>query len=134
MKKVNYKTTSIESMAKLPCRGVFWIVEDKLLAYPFVDDSIGVSKSGLTYNHKKLWQEIKPAGSSKPYNYYPRGRVDFLGNDKPVVWMNPNIDDSEWIPQIKIEFGLREEPKINWDFSEHYKCHLDDGWKADKRR
>ena len=38
--------------------------------------SEGVAKSGNTYNHKKLWNEIKPRGCNKPYNYYPRGRVD----------------------------------------------------------
>ena len=44
--------------------------------------------------------------------------------------MNPNIDE-DIIPQIKIEFGLREEPTIRWDYSNHYKCHLDDGFKEE---
>ena len=121
-------------MAKEPCRGVFWIIDDKLLAYPFADDLTGLAKSGLTYNHKKLWEAIKPANASKTYNYYPRGRVDFLRNDKPVVWLNPNIDAAVWISQIKVAFGLREDPKIKYDFSDHYKCYLDEGWKADQRR
>ena len=38
--------------------------------------------------------------------------------------MNPNIDES-WISEIKSEFGLRDDPKVNYDYSDHYKCHLD---------
>lgn len=58
-------------------RGVFWIIDDELLSFPFTDGfSEGVAKSGNTYNHKRLWNEIKPHGCNKPYNYYPRGRVD----------------------------------------------------------
>lgn len=104
-----------------------------MISYPFAYDSIGVAKSGLTYNHKKLWEAIKPKNSSKSYNHYPRGRVDFSGNGKPVTWMNPNIDE-KWIPRIKIEFGLREKPKIKYDFSDHYKCYLDEGWKSDTKK
>ena len=44
--------------------------------------------------------------------------------------MNPNISD-DIISDIKIEFGLREEPTIRYDNSQHYKCYLDDGWKPD---
>ena len=41
-----------------------------------------------------------------------------------------NIDDS-FISNIKVEFGLREEPLIKYDYSEHYNCYLDNDWKAD---
>ncbi len=116
------------SEAKEQSRGVFWIVDNELLAFPFINDSYGVSKSGLTYNHEKLWKELK-VGKNIPYNYYPRGRVEFSSSGRPIVWMNPNIDEDEFIPKIKTEFGLRENPRINYDFSEHYKCYLDDGWK-----
>lgn len=121
----------IKSMAKEPSRGVFWVIDDELYAFPFYGDDInGIAKSGNTYNHKKLWLDVKPKGCNKPYNYYPRGRVDFSNKGKPIVYMNPNIDDSI-IPEIKTEFGLREEPTIRYDNSQHYKCYLDDGWKSD---
>ena len=118
--------------AKEMCRGVFWVVDDELISFPFVEnDTIGVAKSGVTYNHKKLWQYIKPKGCNKPYNYYPRGRVDFTNKGNPVIYMNPNIAES-FISEIKSEFGLRGNPIIRIDNSEHYKCYLDDGWKVDK--
>lgn len=41
--------------AKEMSRGVFWIVDDELLAFPFMEKFLeGVAKSGNTYNHKKL--------------------------------------------------------------------------------
>ena len=43
----------ITAMSKELSRGVFWIVDDKILAFPFMNDGISVAKSGNTYNHKK---------------------------------------------------------------------------------
>lgn len=42
----------ITAMSKCPSRGVFWIVDDTILAFPFMNDGISVAKSGNTYNHK----------------------------------------------------------------------------------
>ena len=121
----------IESMSKPLSRGVFWIVDDKILAFPFYEDSgIGVAKSGNTYNHKKLWSEIKPKGCNKPYNYYPRGRVDISNKGKAIIYLNPNISE-DWFPEIRSEFGIREDPTVRYDYSQHYKCYLDDGWTPD---
>lgn len=121
----------INSMAKEMSRGVFWIVDGNLLEFPFTENySSGIAKSGNTYNHKKLWNDIKPKGCNKPYNYYPRGRVDISNKGKPIIYMNPNVDSSI-IPEIKIEFGLRDDPVIRYDHSKHYKCYMDDGWKPD---
>lgn len=112
--------------AKEPAEGVFWVIDDKLYSYPFYDGAdIGVAKSGNTFNHAKLWPYIAPSGArNKSFDYYPRGRVVFTGKGKPVIYMNPNIDES-WISEIKSEFGLRDDPKVNYDYSDHYKCHLD---------
>ena len=122
----------ISAMAKEPSRGVFWLIDGEIVAFPFIDDStIGVAKSGVTYNHKLLWEDVKPKGCKKPYNYYPRGRVDFTNKGQPVVYMNPNIDE-DYISDIKVNFGLRSEPVIRYDNSQHYKCYFDDGWEPDR--
>ena len=105
-------------------RGVFWIVEDELLAFPFEDTEYGVAKSGNTYNHKKLWEYVKPRGCNKPFDYYPRGRVEFSGKGTPIIYMNPNISD-EYVEQITKAFELKEDPIVKYDGSEHYKCYLD---------
>lgn len=121
----------INEMAKETCPGVFWDIDGKLLAYPFVEGDYveGQAKSGVTYNHKKLWDLIKPRDcSNKPYNYFPRGRVVIDNKGRPVIYMNPNVSE-DLIDDIKIEFGLREVPKIHYDSSEHYKSYQDLGWR-----
>ena len=106
-------------------RGVFWIIEGELLSCPFEDGTAyGVAKSGNTFNHKLLWEHVRPKGSSRAFDYYPRGRVDYNGKGRPVIYMNPNIDIS-YNPKISEAFDLHEEPKICYDGSEHYKCFLD---------
>ena len=104
-------------------RGVFWLVDGELLAFPFDEnDTEGVAKSGNTYNHKLLWEAKKPC--NKPFDYYPRGRVEITKSGEVKIFMNPNIGE-ELIPLIKIAFGITTEPKIIYDRSEHYKCHFD---------
>jgi len=112
--------------AKETRRGVFWIVDDELLAFPFVEDDYteGIAKAGNTYNHERLWPYVKPKGCKHNFKYYPRGRVDIDNKGRAVIYMNPNISEN-FIPRIKTEFGLRDDPTLIYDHSEHYKCHLD---------
>ena len=122
--------------AKESTNGVFWYIDDqdKLLSYPFgsVDTVSGIAKSGDTYNHKRLWAEIRP--NKKPYNYYPRGRVDWDNQGRATIYLNPNITDDSIINQIRVDFGIRhsDEYRIEYDYSNHYKSHLDTGWKEEK--
>lgn len=118
--------------SKTPCRGVFWEVDGELLAFPLgTGNAEGLSKSGLTYNHRKLWPYVRPDGCNVGFDYYPRGRVEINSKGDPVIWMNPNVDE-ELVPEIKLQFGITSEPKIIIDGSKHYKCHLDDGYKPQK--
>lgn len=123
--------------AKESSNGIFWILDDRdeLLAYPFgsVYSPDGIAKSGNTYNHKKLWNDLRPAKGNKTFNYYPRGRVDWDSQNRATIYMNPNIDES-WTGEIKQQFGIlpSDEVKIMYDYSDHYKCHLDDGWRLEK--
>ena len=43
------------------CRGVFWVIDGVLSAYPFVEGIYagGTARSGVTYNHKKLWELVR---------------------------------------------------------------------------
>ena len=118
--------------SKDPSKGVFWIIDGELLAFPFYEsETSGVAKSGDTYDHKTLWNSIRPKGINKPFDYYPRGRVDIDNNNKSIIYMNPNIDIS-FVPKIKVEFGLRDDPAVRYDHSNHYKCYLDDGYVEHK--
>lgn len=121
--------------AKESKNGIFWYLDDsgKLLSYPFgsVDSFNGIAKSGNTYNHKKFWDDLKP--NKHAYNYYPRGRVDWDKLGRATIYVNPNIDD-DVINEVKIDFGIRpsDECRIQYDYSNHYKCHLDEGWTEDR--
>ncbi len=110
--------------------GVFWVIDDDncgkaLIAEVFREDAmIGISKSGNNYNHRLLWDYIKPHGCNKPYDYYPRGRAELSKKGKPIIYMNKNIDES-FLELIIARFELDEIPKIHYDGSKHYKCYLD---------
>lgn len=105
------------------------MVDGKLLAFPFFEGVfVGVAKSGNTFNHKKLWEELSV--SSKPYNYYPRGRVDVNNRGRVSIHLNPCINLDEIIAGIKAAFDIQEKDyRVCLDYSEHYKCHFDEGWK-----
>lgn len=81
------------------------IVDGELISFPFDEFATeGIAKSGKTYNHKLLWDFIKPR--NKPFDYYPRGRVDYNAKGKAIIYMNPNIS-AEYIDKIKTAFGMR---------------------------
>jgi len=132
------------------CSGVFWILSDhfdlsdfKILLFDIPCDSKGNpnnthsiklnSKSGNTYNHKKLWEEeIKNNNKYRPYNkkdynYYPRGRVE-ISNNRATIFLNPHINSRVFIDVIKQNFGLFfcniPEIRVITDGSDHYKCFL----------
>ena len=106
-------------------RGVFWLIDDNILAIPYDPESTyGIAKSGDNYNHRLLWDYVKPKKCNKPFDYYPRGRVEIDNKDRPVIYMNSNIDES-YIPVIVVKFEIEETPRIHYDGSEHYKCSED---------
>ena len=65
-------------METRPHKGVFWLIDGAIWAVPFDDKKYecGISKSGDSYVHKKIWKAIKPKKCRYSYNYYPRGRVE----------------------------------------------------------
>lgn len=106
-------------------RGVFWILDDELLAIPYSKEANqGLSKSGENYNHRELWEAVKLARCNKLFDYYPRGRVEVSNKGKPVIYMNPNIDES-YLPEIMEAFKLDETPRGHYDGSDHYKRYID---------
>lgn len=106
-------------------KGVFWVIDNELHAFPFTGEfAEAIAKSGQNYNHKLLWEFVKPHGCNKPFDYYPRGRVETNAKGCPIIYMNPNIG-ADFVPFIKQAFEIRQEPVIHYDGSWHYRCHLD---------
>lgn len=115
-------------------RGVFWVVDGQLLAFPFQEgDRVGTAKSGKTYNHKKLWETVRPKGCKEPFDYYPRGRVELSKPGVSLLYMSPHVEE-DLIPEIKAAFGLGSDPIVNYDYSQHYWCHLDEGYRKERLR
>ena len=106
-------------------RGVFWLIDDEILAVTYEDNAeVGIAKSGNNYNHRLLWDYVKPRKCGKPFDYYPRGRAELSAKEKPIIYLNSNIGE-EYIAEIMEKFGITEEPKVHYDGSDHYKSHLD---------
>ena len=101
-------------------KGVFWIIDNNLYAFPFDHATEGVAKSGDTFNHKLLWEKVKPSKDKHPYNYYPRGRVEIDNKNRPIIYMGLDVDE-KFILEIIIEFEITDTPVIRYDGSDHYK-------------
>lgn len=130
-------------------KGIFWFTCDYLengecdfshaemiyLNYPCDLDGnsdvlIGNSKDGSSFTHKNTWQDLvkdKPREiRNKPWNYFPRGRVEIRGVAK--IFYNPRLDDCEnFRSEVNIKFGLGIVQKIFIvDNSNHYGCYGDE--------
>ena len=125
-------------------KGLFWVLTDgngeqKLLKYTTICDKNGVaqngqpaynSKKGNSFSHEQTWplltenmpQKIK----SKPWNYYPRGRVE-IANGKATVYLNPVLLEWPLIDLVIIdEFDLKDFPvRFVPDHSKHYESKGD---------
>ena len=126
-------------------KGVFWITDlddiDRNENYCFkipsdrfgnvVSDGLDLNaKSGTTYNHEKLWRSLpRKITQGKPFDYFPRGRIE-IKNGKATIYLNPLINTEEIQRFLIDKFNLTEANGIDKtvfssDWSEHYKCFLD---------
>jgi len=120
-------------------RGIFWIKDIESRAavvikaecnsngfFTTVPDFKLLAKSGTEFNHQAAWSTLpKRETGNKPYNYYPRGRVE-IRNSKA----NGNIADEKLLKWTINQFNLTKENgiekvEIKADMSNHYLCHLD---------
>ena len=127
-------------------KGIFWItdVNDILsskLYFQIPCNSAGdvsgnlnmnfTSKSGNNFNHENTWDKLsKKYTGNKPFNYYPRGRVE-ISNGKAIIYANPNIATDKVKEWCIDKFNLNEHNGIKKviikpDYSNHYKCYLDE--------
>lgn len=66
---------------------------------------------------------------SKPYDYYPRGRVEIKEKSKAKIFLNPDIATDKIIAYIIEKFRLQHrEVKVVADGSKHY------GYSAEEER
>lgn len=123
-------------------RGIFWLIKDEnsepfLLCKKILCDENGTlihevqfsSKSGNNLNHKEEWRKFsQKITKGRPYNYYPRGRVE-IRKRKVVIYLNPNLNLVSFIRLIQKEFELNctnlESIRVICDNSAHYRCSED---------
>lgn len=107
----------------VPQKGPFWLIceldpdanisIEKLICF-------SVELSQITPSHKEIWDSCK-GNIKKPWNYYPRGRVE-IKRGKAVVYANSRCFEYSGIrEQIRITFNLGNVPlDFKVDNSAHY--------------
>lgn len=134
-------------------KGIFWIKDIENIYTSLVCVKEEVNKDGIVndnsnmnsrkgnnynhritwdnYNHRITWEKLeREVTDGKPYNYYPRGRVE-IRNGKATIYAHPDICTHEIMTMIINEFNLHKENNIdkvvmNPDYSKHYNCYLDE--------
>lgn len=130
-------------------RGIFWIRDinnvyssDLYFKIPcdtngsIIDSDFKIplsmsSKGNDNYNHKNVWNSLsRKKTGGKPFDYYPRGRIE-IRNGTAVIYLSPYIPHDELREWLVDKFNLTpsngiKKIKFNPDYSEHYKCYLDD--------
>lgn len=126
-------------MKQKPHKGIFWIAAQtmddyvnrdhlQIIACPVPADCmmLGNSKNGNTNTHAKTWDELVQTAPreirSKPWNYYPRGRVEIRFH-AVKVFLHPVLL-SEPCRQLIIETFFLEDCEVTFiaDHSSHYHC------------
>jgi hypothetical protein len=110
----------------IPC-DVFVDINDPEFHIP---DSMSSTGSD-NYNHQRVWNSLdRRYTKGKPFNYYPRGRVE-ISNGVAKVFHSPRIPQDELRQFVIDKFNLTQHNgikkiKMIADGSDHYRCYLDD--------
>lgn len=89
-----------------------------------------LSKSKDNFNHQRAWNSWgKDITENKPYNYWPRGRVE-MKNKRAIVYVNHKVINEAFEKWIIDSFKLCatngiENVRIKCDGSKHYNCYID---------
>ena len=120
-------------------KGLFWLVKNdsekfelfciKILCYRDGETlekvETGVCESEK-FKHERAWEKLdKAITQGKPYNYYPRGRVE-IKKGKATIFLNPALNEEPIVEKLCRSFGLTRENgivdiRIKNDNSWHYR-------------
>lgn len=120
-------------------KGLFWLVKNDEEKFELFCIKILCYRDGETLekietgeceseklNHERAWVQIdKQITKGKPYNFYPRGRVQ-IKKGKATIFMNPILHQKEILEKIITSFGLTAENglthiRVKHDNSYHYR-------------
>ena len=116
-------------------KGIFWLITDRLgekqlICVKVSCDANGTpletvtfsSKSGENFNHQAEWDRLSSkATNGKPYNYFPRGRVE-IKKGRITVYCHPVLTQYPYRTWIADAFGIPAESRFVADGSAHYKA------------
>lgn len=116
-------------------KGIFWLItnqsgEKELLCIKVACDAMGdpkeqvmfSSKSGENFNHKAEWSKLSPRLTlGKPFNYFPRGRVE-IRKGKVTVFCHPELIQPPYRNWIIRDFEIPESSRFVADGSAHYQA------------
>ena len=119
-------------------KGLFWLVKNDEEKFELFCVKMLCYRDGETLekietgeceseklNHERAWSKLdKAVTQGKPYNFYPRGRVQ-IKKGKATVYLNPILNDGSIVDKICRSFGLTKENgivdiRIKNDNSRHY--------------
>ena len=120
-------------------KGLFWLVKNDEEKFELFCVKMLCYRDGETLekietgeceseklNHERAWSKLdKAVTQGKPYNYYPRGRVE-IKKGKATVYLNPTLNEEAIVEKICRSFGLTRENgivdiRIKNDNSWHYR-------------
>ena len=95
---------------------MFWLTDNdmgtiqltccKVLCFPNGEEAEVESTEREKLNHERVWATLdKKITRNKPYNYYPRGRVE-IKRGKATIYLHPIMCDKEVLVQVMAQFGL----------------------------
>lgn len=108
----------IKESFEMPSEGIFWIINNKLIAFDNYVDTTGRQFENI--EHNKIWDEIKHMykvnGKIVDYNYFPRGRVmvnpirknDIFSHYDIYIYIDKCINNNDIIEEIKYHFNLNK--------------------------
>lgn len=140
MNKIVSRELRIKESIFAPCEGIFWIINNNLIASMEQTDTTG--NRSTTLEHSKIWDVIKNNyvvnGNVVRYDYFPRGRVMVNPKYKDgifthydiFIYIDDCINRDDIVSDIKYEFCLTgENCNIRYIGADggitenHYKCH-----------
>lgn len=92
-------------------KGIFWWMDGSLVCRKALCSDTGTplepveftAKNGENFNHKVEWEKLpRRVTGGRPYNYYPRGRVE-VKRSKATVYLNPQLNRDDVLTQIHKE-------------------------------
>lgn len=117
-------------------KGLFWLTENdlgtiqltccKVLCSPNGEELEAENTEREKLNHERVWAALdKNITRNKPYNYYPRGRVE-IKKRKATIYLHPIMYDKEVLVQVMAHFGLYrrnglKDIRIKSDHSKRYR-------------